>query len=126
MTGAAEPEDICLDLEAAAWTWKQPPIKIEYREAQMAPEAHSQIRSVANLSDLLSETEEALAALDDIDVRYERERAELLNWLGPEQSKKRLLARLQERRRADREPLVQRLLEVRVLLERSRDAARSR
>ena len=66
-------------------------------------------------SDLLAEREEALAALEDIDSRYERERDELQNWLGSPQAKERLLARLNTRRLAEREPLVRWLLELRQL-----------
>lgn len=62
------------------------------------------------------EAEEALAALEDIDARYERDREGLQKWLGPERAKERLLARLQARRKADREPVVTRLLQLRQLV----------
>ena len=62
--------------------------------------------------ELASERAEAVAALEDIDARYERERDGIQNWLGPQQSKERLLARLHARRRAEREPLVEWLLQV--------------
>ena len=61
----------------------------------------------------LIEADEALAALEDIDARYERDRDELSKWVGPERAKERLLARLQARRKADRGPIVTRLLQLR-------------
>ena len=62
--------------------------------------------------DLAAERAEAIAALEDIDARCERERVGIQNWLGPEQSKGRLLARLHAHRLAEREPLVQWLLQL--------------
>ena len=64
-------------------------------------------------AEVIAETDEALAALLDIDTRYERERDGLDKWVGPEPAKQRLLARLQARRKADREPIVKRLLQLR-------------
>ena len=64
-------------------------------------------------SDLMAEREEAMAALEDIDVRYERDRAGIQTWLGPEHAKERLLARLHARRMAEREPVVRWLLQFR-------------
>ena len=72
-------------------------------------------RSPASLSysDLTAERQEAVAALQDIDLRYEREREGLEIWLGPQHAKERLLARLYARPLAEREPLVQWLLQLR-------------
>lgn len=67
----------------------------------------------ASYSDLMAEREEAVAALEDIDVRYERERAGIQTWLGPQHAKERLLARLHARRLTEREPLVRWLLGLR-------------
>jgi hypothetical protein len=63
-------------------------------------------------TDLFAERAHAVAALEDIDARYLRDRDGIENWLGPEQSKARLLARLHARRLAEREPLVQWLLQL--------------
>ena len=70
--------------------------------------------SPANLSysDHAAERQEAVAALEDIDARYERDRDGIQNWLGPQQAKDRLLARLHARRLAEREPLVRWLLQL--------------
>jgi len=72
-------------------------------------------RSPTNLSyrDLVAEREEALAALEDIDARYERDRDGIQTWLGPQHAKERLLARLHAQRLAEREPLVRWLLQLR-------------
>jgi hypothetical protein len=63
--------------------------------------------------DLGAEREEAVAALEDIDARYERDRDGIQRWIGPPQAKERLLARLHARRLAEREPLVRWLLQLR-------------
>ncbi len=68
--------------------------------------------------DLLPEIRGLLKALADVEVRYERERLRLSRSPEPEAVKKRLLARLRERRRQEREPYVKRLL----LLERRMQA----
>ncbi len=63
--------------------------------------------------DLREAMEEALSALDDIELRYRRDRDGLQAWLGPDRSKERLLARLQARYKAEREPVVAWLLQLR-------------
>ena len=55
--------------------------------------------------ELASEMAGAIAALADLEARYERDREGILRWVGPEPSKKRLLARLQDSRARDREEL---------------------
>jgi hypothetical protein len=81
----------------------------------MAIHATLEERPPTNLSysDVIAETQEAIAALEDIDARYERERDGIQRWLGPQQAKERLLARLHARRLAEREPLVRWLLQLR-------------
>ena len=54
--------------------------------------------------DLLPELQRVLAALADVDLRYETERDHLEDWSGPEEVKQRLLAELEQKHRATREP----------------------
>jgi hypothetical protein len=72
------------------------------------------IPAPSNPDDLLPEIRGLLKALADVEVRCDRERLRLSRSPEPEAVKKRLLARLRERRRQEREPYVKRLL----LLER--------
>ena len=83
--------------------------------SRMAVHVTLEERSPANLSysDLVAERQEAVAALEDIDARYERDRDGIQTWLGPQHAKDRLLARLHARRLAEREPLVRWLLQLR-------------
>ena len=69
-------------------------------------------------NDPVFEAETAIALLADIDARYERERDALDKWSGSERAKKRILERLQAHRRAEREPVVERALHLRELLQR--------
>ena len=59
--------------------------------------------------DLLPEIQSMLKALADVEVRYERERDRLNRSPEPAAVKKRLLARLRDRRRQEREPYIERL-----------------
>ncbi len=59
--------------------------------------------------DLLPKIQSVLKALADVEIRYERERARLNRSPEPAAVKKRLLARLRDRRRQEREPYVRRL-----------------
>jgi hypothetical protein len=59
--------------------------------------------------DLLSKLQTTLAALADVEVRYEIDRKQLEGWIGPEAIKKRFTAQLGERHQRDREPYVQQL-----------------
>jgi hypothetical protein len=54
--------------------------------------------------DLLPELQRLLAALADLDARYETQRDHLDEWSGPEEVKQRLLADLEQKHRATREP----------------------
>ena len=62
--------------------------------------------------DLLPELQRVLAALADLDVRYETERDHLEEWSGPEEVKQRLLADLEQKHRATREPYAMRVAEL--------------
>jgi hypothetical protein len=69
-------------------------------------------RTPAYPSDLTPEIQRALAALADVETRYEVERERLDQFMGPTPLKTRLLARLEARRQGDRMPLVQRLADL--------------
>lgn len=55
--------------------------------------------------DLLPDLQQALALLANVEVRYEVERDCLEDWPGPQATKARLVAELEERRAADRKRL---------------------
>jgi hypothetical protein len=59
--------------------------------------------------DLLPELQIMLAALADLEVRYEKDREQLTAWEGPKAAKGRFVAQLEERHQRDREPYVQQL-----------------
>ena len=63
-------------------------------------------------SDLSPEIQRTLAALADVETRYEIERERINHWSGPTPLKSRLLARLEARHQGDRLPLVQRLADL--------------
>ena len=58
---------------------------------------------------LLPALQSTLAALADLDTRYEIERDYLEGWPEPDEVKARLMAALEARWQRDREPIVQRL-----------------
>ena len=62
--------------------------------------------------DLLPELQRVLAALADLDVRYGTERDHLEGWSGPEEMKQRLLAELEQKHKATREPYAMRVAEL--------------
>ena len=62
--------------------------------------------------DLLPELQRVLAALADLDVRYETEREHLEDWSGPEEVKQRLLADLEQKHRVMREPYAMQVAEL--------------
>jgi hypothetical protein len=72
------------------------------------PEARVEI----DLSGLCPEIQTALAALSDIEARYDSDREGLNGWSGPEAARERLLNRLDVRHQREREPLVRRLAEL--------------
>ena len=55
---------------------------------------------------LLPQLQRTLAILADLETRYEIERDHLESWSGPREVKDRLLAKLEQHHRVDREPLV--------------------
>lgn len=63
--------------------------------------------------DLLPQLQQTLATLADLQLRYEIERDQLESWSGPQKIKDRFLAELEQRHRANREPLVLRLIQAR-------------
>ena len=62
--------------------------------------------------DLLPELQRVLAALADLDARYETEREYLDEWSGPEQVRQRLLAELEQKHKATRQPYAMRVAEL--------------
>ena len=75
-------------------------------------------RTEAVTDDLIAEAEKTLSELEEMDARYERERDAIQMWPVSDRSKQRMLGRLQAERQAKREPVVERMLELRKLLER--------
>ena len=69
-------------------------------------------RTPAYPSDLTPEIQSTLAALADVETRYEIERERLDDLMAPTPLKTRLLARLEARHQGDRMPLVQRLADL--------------
>ena len=78
------------------------------RVLPIEPEAGVQ----ADLSALSPEIQSGLAALADIEARYDSDREGLKGWSGPEAARERLLNLLEARHRREREPLVQQLAEL--------------
>lgn len=76
------------------------------------PTTEPEVLVQSDLSGLSPEIRNALAALSDIEARYEGDRESLDGWCGPEAARKRLLDLLDARHRQEREPLVQRLAEL--------------
>jgi hypothetical protein len=93
----------------------QPPLKRYLGEIMISE--HPPIPALST-NDPVVEAETAIALLADIDARYERERDALDKWSGSERAKKRMLERLQANRQAEREPVVERALQLRELLQR--------
>jgi hypothetical protein len=78
------------------------------RVLPVGPEARVEI----DLSGLSPEIRTTLAALSDMEARYESDREGLKGWSGPEAARERLLNRLEARHQREREPLVQQLAEL--------------
>ena len=73
----------------------------------------------AQADEIVPAVQSALAALADLETRYEMERERLESWRGPKAAKERLAASLQERYRAERRTFVEQLeLLQRMLLTR--------
>ncbi|WP_457092655.1 hypothetical protein [Microvirga sp. P5_D2] len=69
-------------------------------------------------ADLLPQLQSALAALADIEVRYQSDQKQLQGWAGPEAIKMRFAAQLAERYQRERNPYVQTLSELQHLMDR--------
>ena len=78
------------------------------RVLPVEPEARVEI----DLSGLSPEIRTTLAALSDMEARYESDREGPKGWSGPEAARERLLDLLEARHRCEREPLVWRLAEL--------------
>ena len=76
----------------------------------------SPLAAQRSTDDLILEAEDALAALEDVDAEYERERDAIQQWPVSERAKARMLGRLQADRQAKREPLVEKMVALRELL----------
>ena len=63
-------------------------------------------------TELAADMAGAIAALADIEARYEGDREGIVRWVGPDVAKERLLARLEASRVRDRKDLVQWLAEA--------------
>jgi hypothetical protein len=72
---------------------------------------HRGAEPAASREELQSEIRIVLKALVDIDTRYESDRANLERWMGPEGAKK-FSARVEARRRGERQGLVLRLADL--------------
>ena len=70
------------------------------------------VQSVWYPEDLLPQLQHALAALADVECRYDAEKEELEASPKPGAVKKRLLAGLDEQRRHEKEPLHRKLAEL--------------
>ena len=69
----------------------------------------SPFQALAYPADLLPELQSALAALADVEVRYETAREHLQVWTGPDAIKMHLVADLEARYRSERDRCDQRL-----------------
>jgi hypothetical protein len=65
-----------------------------------------------NAGDLTPEMQSTLAALADVEARFEADRECLAGWMGPEAVRQKLTAHLEATHAREREPLVQRLAEL--------------
>jgi hypothetical protein len=65
-----------------------------------------------DFGDLTPEMQSTLAALADVEDRFEADRECLAGWMGPEAVRQKLTAHLDARHAREREPLVQRLAEL--------------
>ena len=68
-------------------------------------------------ADLLLHLQSTLAALADIEARYQSDQEQLQAWAGPEAIKMRFAAKLAERYQRERNPYVQKLSELQHLMD---------
>jgi hypothetical protein len=69
-------------------------------------------QAVTYPDDLLPELQTMLAALADLEVRYEKGREQLAAGEGPKAAKGQVAAQLEERHQREREPYIQRLSDL--------------
>jgi hypothetical protein len=69
-------------------------------------------RAACYPDDLLDEIQTALAALADVEDRFEIDRKHIAAWTGPDSLQKRFGAQLEQRHQREREPYVQRLSDL--------------
>ena len=69
-------------------------------------------------ADLLPQLQSALAALADIEARYQSDQEQLQGWAGPEAIKMRFATQLEDRFQRERNPYVQRLAELQHVIDR--------
>jgi hypothetical protein len=69
-------------------------------------------RAVTYPDDLLPELQTTLAAMADLEVRYEKDQEQLTAWKGPNAIKERFTAQLEEHHQRERMLCVQRLNEL--------------
>jgi hypothetical protein len=69
-------------------------------------------QAVTYPDDLLPELQIMLAALADLEIRYEKDREQLTAWEGPKAAKGWFAAQLENRHQREREPYVQRLSDL--------------
>ena len=74
--------------------------------------------------ELLPAMQSTLAALADLDLRFEIERDYLEEWSGPDEVKRRLTAAFEAGWQRDREPIVQRLTRLQEQIRAPRTAHR--
>lgn len=70
-------------------------------------------------ADLLTELQATLAALADIEGRYQSDRAQLRAWAGPAAIKTQFAAHLEDHYHHERDPCVRRLIDLHQHLTRS-------
>jgi hypothetical protein len=68
-------------------------------------------------ADLLPQLQSTLAALANIELRYQSDQGQLQGWAGPEAIKMRLAAQLAERYQRECNPYVQKLSELQHLMD---------
>jgi hypothetical protein len=76
------------------------------------PTSDPVVRREVDLSDLAPEIRDALAALAEVESRYEQDHECLEGWSGPKDIRLGLLDHLEARHRQERQPLVEHLAEL--------------
>jgi hypothetical protein len=76
------------------------------------PTNEAVVHREVDLNDLAPAIRSTLAALAEVETRYEGDRERLEGWSGPKAIRLRLLDHLEARHRQERQPLVQQLAEL--------------